>query len=121
MPSALIQILGGFRKCASGMALALTLSTTANAAGWTGDLTVTSAFTEATTDLIVIYTSGGTGYTAGCIPNTWIFTASTSARGVRGYATVLLAIASGKKVRFWYSDTCATWSYHEATTVMVVN
>jgi hypothetical protein len=91
------------------------------AAGWTPDLTVNSAFTEGNTDLLVVYTSNGTVYTSGCSANAWTFNADTDARRSRAYATILSALASGKKLRFWYSDTCGPWSYHNATSVMIVN
>lgn len=97
------------------------LSSACQADGWTGELSVASAFTEAKTDLLVVYTSGGSGYTPGCSVNAWIFTADTAARGNRGYATVLAALATGKKIKFWYRDSCAIWSFHEATSVMLVN
>lgn len=90
------------------------------AAGWSADMTVTSAFTEATTDLIVIYTSGGGSYTAGCAANAWIFTATTDARRARGYSTIMAALVSGQKLRVWFTDACSTWGYHEATVVMLV-
>lgn len=99
----------------------LVLATVCQAAAWTDELTVSSAFTEAKTDLIVVYTSGGTTYTPGCQANAWIFTADTNARGNRAYATVLSALATGKKIKFWYTDACSTWSFHEGTSVMLVN
>lgn len=91
------------------------------AAGWSAELTVTSVFTEASTDLIVVYTSGGGVYATGCAANSWIFPASTTARASRGYATLLAAVATGKKIKFWFSDTCSTWGFHEGTSVMLVN
>lgn len=93
---------------------------TVMAAGWTGDLTVTAAFTE-DSDFIVINTSGGGIYTSGCTANAWVFTGSTDARRAREYATVLAAIAAGKSIRFWYTDTCGIWGYHQAYSVMIVN
>jgi hypothetical protein len=92
----------------------------ANAAGWTSELTVTGAATEGTSDLLIFGTSDGAGYTTGCLINSWIFTASTDARRGRAYGTLLAALASGQKVRLWYTDTCAQFSYHEATSVMLV-
>lgn len=90
------------------------------AAGWTGDLNVTSAFTE-DSDFIVVNTSGGSTYTSGCTANVWVFIGSTDARRAREYATVLAAIAAGKSIRFWYTDTCGIWGYHQAHSVMIVN
>ena len=91
-----------------------------HAAGWTPALTVTEAFTE-NSDLIVIYTSDGGGYTSGCAANSWIFVADNDARRGRAYATVLAAIATGKKLQFWYADSCAVWGFHQATSVKLVN
>lgn len=90
------------------------------ASGWTGDLTVTSAFTE-DSDNIVIATSGGGVYTSGCTANAWVFAASSDPRRAREYATVLAAIAAGKSIRFWFTDTCGIWGYHQAFSVMIVN
>lgn len=66
----------------------------AHAAGWTGELTVTSVFTEAGTDIVAVYTSGGQVYAAGCAANAWIFPASTTARASRGHDALLAAILS---------------------------
>ena len=90
----------------------------ASAAGWTAPLTVTSAFTE-DSDLVVAYTDGPI-YTNGCSQGAWIFQASTDPRRARAYATLLAAIAAGKKISFWFADTCATWNYHLATSVRII-
>jgi hypothetical protein len=99
----------------------LSLSGICHAAGWTGELTVSSTFTEGTTDLIIVYTADGSTYASGCTVNAWSFSADTDARRGRAYATVMAALASGKKIKLWYNDTCGTWGYHQATTVMLVN
>jgi hypothetical protein len=104
-----------------GALVALMLSNLCHASGWTGELNITSAFTEGKTDWLIVYTSNGGAYASGCSVNNWVFSFDTSARGARAYATILAAMASGKKVKFWYSDTCGVWSYHEATSVMLVN
>lgn len=90
------------------------------ASGWTSDLTVTSVFVEATSDLVVIYTSGGSAYTSGCTTNLWIFTGTTDARRGRALSVALSALTTGKQIRMWYTDSCANWSYHEATALMIV-
>jgi hypothetical protein len=77
------------------------------ASTWTPPLTVERAFTE-DSDLIVIYTTGASQYTAGCTANHWIFVGANEARRGRAYATLLAAIASGKKVSFRVQDECAT-------------
>jgi hypothetical protein len=91
------------------------------AAGWSADLTVVNAFVEGNTDLIVVSTSNGASYTSGCTVNSWIFVADTDARRSRAYATIVAALTSGKKIRFWYGDSCSTWNYHSASSVMLVN
>ena len=90
----------------------------ASAAGWTTPLTVTSAFTE-DSDLVVAYTDGPV-YTTGCSQGAWVFQASTDPRRARVYATLLTAIAAGKKVSIWYTDTCSTWSYHTAMSIKIM-
>jgi hypothetical protein len=97
------------------------LSTQSYAAGWSADLTVSNAFVEGNNDLIVIYTSNGATYTSGCLVNSWIFIADTDARRSRAYATIVAALTSGKKIRFWYGDSCSVWDYHSASSVMLVN
>jgi hypothetical protein len=108
------------RRMAVG-ALLVCAAGTSQAGGWTGELTVVSVFTEATTDVIVVYTSGGQVYAPGCAANAWVFPASTTARASRGYATLLAAVATGKKIKFWFSDTCGIWGYHDGTSVMLIN
>lgn len=103
------------------LASTLMFSIVSHAGGWSAELTVTSAFTEATTDTLVVYTTGGSVYASGCAANAWIIPADTTARASRAYATVLTALTTGKKIRFWYQDTCAIWSYHSGTSVMMEN
>lgn len=91
----------------------------AYAEGWTGDLTIHMAFTE-DSDLLVVSTTDGTQHTPGCVVNQWIINAATEERRSRAWATILTAIGTGKKIRFWSKDTCSTWSYHSAYAVMLV-
>jgi hypothetical protein len=108
-----------FRKLAMAASLLVAFGTVpANAAGWTPPLTVSSGFVE-DTDLIVVYTADGTQYAPGCTANTWIIAGANDDRRARVWATILTALAAGKKVRFWYTDTCAVWTYHSATAVMI--
>ena len=97
----------------------LFLSSVSNASGWTPPLTVSSAFTE-NSDLIVAYTADGSTYAGGCAANAWMFNADTDARRGRAYATLIAAIVSGKKIQFWYQDTCAAWGFHGASSVRLV-
>lgn len=54
----------------------------AQAQGWTGELTITSAFVE-NSDLIIIATSGAHPATPGCVVNQWISSAATDERRAR--------------------------------------
>lgn len=49
----------------------------------------------------------------------WGLVGDTDARRARMYATALAAIAAGKTVRFWYTDTCGLWGFHAAQSVMI--
>jgi hypothetical protein len=102
-------------RCAA--LLLLFATSLSQASGWTQPMTVTSAFTE-TDDLIVFSTSDTTVYAPGCSAGAFIFsTSSTDAQRARAWAALLTALATGQKIAVWYSDTCATWSYHLATSV----
>lgn len=108
-----------FRKLAIAASIVTALgSVPANAAGWTPPLTVSSGFVE-DSDYIVVYTANGTQYASGCATNAWMISGATDERKARAWATILTALASGKKVRFWYTDTCGAWTYHNATAVMI--
>lgn len=109
------------KKQVAALALWMGATGLVHASGWTAELTVTSVFTEATTDLIIIYTASGGAYAPGCAANAWVFPANTTARASRGYATLMSAVATGKRIKLWFSDTCGVWGYHEATTIMIVN
>jgi hypothetical protein len=98
--------------------LCLCAAPAAQAGSWTIPLTVERAFTE-DSDLILIYTAGASQYTAGCTANHWIFVGANEARRGRAYATLLTAIASGKKVSFWVQDECASWAYHRVSAVQI--
>lgn len=96
-------------------------STNALAVGWSDELTVTQIMTEGNTDIIAIYTEGGSSYTTGCLVDKWIFLADNEDRRNRAFSVVLAAIASGKKITLWYSDTCTSWSYHGATSIRLID
>jgi len=97
----------------------IVLSQPAMASGWTPELTITSAFTE-DSDILVIYTSGGSVYTPGCTANDWIFRASNEDRRGRAWATILSGLTTGMKIKFYYGDTCDSWNFHKATAVTLV-
>jgi hypothetical protein len=90
-----------------------------HAAGWTPPLTVERAFTEES-DLLIVYTSGGTEYTSGCAANAWSINVSSETRRSRAWATILAALTTGQKIQFWYRDYCGVWNYHDATSVMLL-
>lgn len=95
-------------------------ATFAQGSAWTGELTVSKAFTEAS-DLIVFYTAGTHPQTPSCSVGSWIYKIGPDARRNRVYATLLTAIATGKKIQLWQrGDGCAEWGYHEATAVMII-
>jgi len=90
-----------------------------HAAGWSEPLTVDRAFTE-NSDAIVIYTSGGNGaYSAGCVTHHWVFTANSETRRGRAWASILLALSTGQKVQFWFTDSCAVYSFHDSAAIML--
>jgi hypothetical protein len=108
------------QKIASLVLVCLGASAQAQSSVWTPELTVTKAFTEAS-DLIVFYTSGAHSQTPNCSVNQWIYKIGPDARRNRVYATLLTAIATGKKISMWQNGaTCADWGFHEATAVMIV-
>ncbi|GLQ72198.1 hypothetical protein [Vibrio penaeicida] len=96
------------------------LSASSFAQGWTEPLTVESVFTEGKTDLIVIQTSGGSVYTNSCVANKWMFKSDTDARRGRAYSTAMSALVSGNKIKLWFTDSCESWSYHGATSIMLI-
>ncbi|TQF67867.1 DUF5992 family protein [Pseudoalteromonas luteoviolacea] len=88
---------------------------------WSPPLVVESVFTEGSTDLVSIKTSGGEVYSPGCTANHWIFIADNEDRRNRAFSLAMAALASGKKVSFWYSSsTCAAWNYHKGTSIKLI-
>lgn len=87
-------------------------------ATWSPALTVESTFTEGSTDAVGISTSGGGQLTGGCVADKWLFVADSEARRSRAFSVIIAAVASGKKVSFWYdTENCASWNYHKATSI----
>ena len=97
------------------------LASPAFSAGWSQPLTVDRLMTEGTTDLIVVFTTGGSEYTTGCVVDAWIFEANTNDRRNRAYSMILAALAGGKQISLYYADTCGSWSYHKATSIRIHN
>lgn len=98
----------------------LMLSKGVSAAGWTGELTLLSVATEPVSDMVYFYTTEGAVYAPGCQQNAWMMPADTDSRRARGYAALMTALASGKKVKLWFSDTCGTWGFHSASAIQVM-
>jgi hypothetical protein len=100
---------------------ALYMSNSCLAAGWTSEMSIVSINTEAGSDLVYFMVSPATTYAAGCDSSNWIVSSATEARAQRFYSTLMSAMLSGKKVKFWYTDTCGSFGYHTATAVKIVN
>jgi hypothetical protein len=99
--------------------LLLLTAGSSQAAGWSELLTVEKAFTE-NSDAIVIYTSGGNGaYSSGCVTHHWVFTASSETRRARAWATILTALTTGQKLQLWFTDSCAVYSFHDSSALML--
>ena len=107
-----------FKK--SIFAASLLISTAANAAGWSDPLTIEELWTEGSSDIIGVSTSGGSQYSSNCLANYWLIKANTDNRRDRVYSTLMAAQMAGKKVRIWYSDNCTSWNYHEGTVVKIL-
>jgi hypothetical protein len=105
------------KRCAA-LFLTLFATVTAQAAGWTGLLTIQRVFTE-NSDMIAIYTTGAPVFVPGCSQNAYLFRANNDAQRARAYATLLTAMTSGQKIQLWYNDACTTWSYHDVTSIML--
>lgn len=95
------------------------------AGSWSEALTIESVFTEGVSDIIGIYTSGADPekhqYNPNCGLNTWVFHADSEDRRNRAFSMAMAALASGKKVSFWYStQECGAWSYHSATSIKLI-
>ncbi len=95
---------------------------TALASGWTETaLTVKGVITEGSTTMLIAYTEGGGVYANGCAANNWIVTGIDAEKVARLYSTLMTAVVTGKKVKFWYLDACSSWNYHEATNLRLTN
>ena len=102
--------------CAFIALLTISLPGSAMADGWTGELTVVSAFVE-DSDNIVVTTTDGSEYASGCYVNQWTIVMSNEDRRGRAWATILTALTAGRKVAFWYRSTCGNFNYHVASAV----
>ncbi|MFL0805491.1 MAG: DUF5992 family protein [Agarilytica sp.] len=90
-------------------------------ATWSPGVTVESTFTEGSTDVIGISTSGGGQLTEGCLADRWIFVADSEERRGRAFSVILAAAASGKKISLWYdTENCSSWSYLKATSIKFI-
>jgi len=96
----------------------LCVSSLCHASGWTAPMTVTSAITE-DDGTIVVATSDSTVYAPSCLAGYFIVSQNTDSQRARAWAAILSALATDQKIALWFGDTCATWNYHSATSVMV--
>ncbi len=92
-----------------------------SAAGWTDPIAITDVATESVMDPVYFTVDNTTPYIPGCLPGSWMINQTTDARQQRFYAALLTAFSTGRKIRLWYTDTCASWGYSQATAVRVVN
>lgn len=105
-----------FKSVASVLLISAPLSASAQSY-WTVEMTITHAFVE-DSDAVVIYTSGGGNN--GCVANSWVFSAANEDRRGRAWATVLTALALGKKIKFWFSGSCGAFGFHQAYAIQIV-
>lgn len=68
---------------------------------------------------ILVYTTGGGVYATGCLANNWFITGSDDAELNRLLSTLMTAMASKKKIKFWYEDDCGSWDYHKSSSVKI--
>ena len=71
-------------------------------------------------DDIIVRTTGGTEYVAGCSVNHWSIEADTEERRNRMYSTLLAAAIAGQSIRIWYDSTgCGPFQYHVGNVLRV--
>lgn len=88
-----------------------------SSAQWSVEMTITHAFVE-DSDAVVVYTAGGGN--AGCVANSWVFSAANEDRRGRIWATALTALSLGKKVKLWFSGSCGAFGFHQATAIQII-
>ena len=99
--------------------LILSFPRLALAGGWTDSLEIEKIQVYGSSDMILVYTKGGSVYTQGCEANRWQITATDAEGRNRVYSTLLAAYMSKQKVAFWYGDTCGLWSYHTSNIINI--
>jgi len=90
------------------------------AQGWSAPLTVTEVYVYGDQDTIEVVTDGGTQYVPTCSVNAWEITATNAEGKNRIYSALLSAQISGKRVRFWYVDTCGGNGHHATNTLRLL-
>lgn len=99
----------------------LGLPTCVLADAWSGQLAVESVVTYGNSDLILVYTTGGSEYVPGCSVDKWTVVADTEERRNRIYSTLLAAAAAGNQISIWYDTSgCGTYDYHTGYVVRFV-
>lgn len=89
------------------------------AAGWTGAISVDRVLIE--DNIIAVFSTGHPGpYTTGCVSGSYIITMTTETARNQAISILLTASTTGKKVKFWYKDTCSNWNYHSISSIQFV-
>jgi hypothetical protein len=84
--------------------------------GWTTyELTVKRVMTKDANEITAVTTGGNNN----CAADAWVVIVANEAQRNRAYATLLAAVVSGKKVKFWYTGCAAFNNYHGATAVEI--
>ncbi len=93
------------------------------AGGYTGDLEIDYVTTYGNSHAILVKTtdsSNQTGnYVDGCANNYWVLDSDDDVRRNRMYSGLMTALIAGKKVNFYYQDSCGLSNYHVAAVVRV--
>lgn len=92
-------------------------SFSAQAAGWSNNLTVNYVTVYGETNRILVGATGGSVHTTGCTANAWEIISNDDTYKDRLLSALLSAMHSGKKISLWYLDDCGIWSYHKSNVV----
>ena len=89
------------------------------AEGYSNALVVEDIIAYGGSNMLVVSTSGGSVYTTGCVANSWVITSSDTQLLDRVYSTLLTAMTTNRKIKFWYKDVCGAWNYHVSENVRI--
>ncbi len=99
--------------------LTLVLAGVASAENWSPPLSLDGVQLYGDTGAIIVYTRGGAAYHPGCEIDKWEIVGKSPVGKARLLDGLLVALANGKKVAFWWNDRCGVWSYHKADAIYV--